>query len=144
MAIRKIPNDTNVFHFYNANPKNKRTSDCVIRALSLFLDKSWDDVLTDLYKIALKEKTVPTDDICYKKYLKSLGYEMLKQPRKFDNTKYTGKEFCEQVVKSNYKYLAHIGGHHIVCISKNKINDIWDSSDGCIGNYWMISTLKNN
>ena len=138
MSIRKIPKDTSVFHFYNANPKNRRTGDCVIRALSLFLDKSWDDVLEGLFEVAMKEKTVPTDDTCYKKYLSSLGYTMKKQPRKSDNTKYTGTEFCKKVAKSNHKYLVHIGGHHIVCISENKINDIWDSSDGCIGNYWVI------
>ena len=33
-------------------------------------------------------------------------------------------------------YIAMIGGHHIVAIVKAKVCDIWDSTDGCIGNYW--------
>ena len=37
--------DTKYVHFHNANPNNKRTGDCVIRALSVAMDKTWDDVL---------------------------------------------------------------------------------------------------
>jgi hypothetical protein len=33
--------------------------------------------------------------------------------------------------------IANIGGHHIVAIIEGQINDIWDSSDGCIGNVWV-------
>lgn len=137
MSIRKIPQETSVFHFYNANPKNNRTGDCVIRAMSLFLNKSWEEVFTELCEFALEQKLMPDDPKCYKKYLKHLGYDMNKQPRHSTGTKFTGKEFCENFADYNKVYLTHIGGHHIVCIINNRINDIWDSSDGCIGNYWV-------
>ena len=37
---------------------------------------------------------------------------------------------------SGVRYIAHIGGHHIIAIVDKKVNDTWDSTDGCIGNYW--------
>ena len=137
MAIRKIPTNTSTFNFYNANPKDKRTADCVVRALSLFLDKTWEEVMEGLFEVAMKNKLMLNDKACYKKYLKNLGYEMVKQPRKSDNTKYTGVEFCKRIADSNKLYLAHIGGNHIVCIKDKKVNDIWNSTEGCIGNLWV-------
>lgn len=147
---RKIPRNTKYFNYYNANPKDKKTGDCVIRALSIAMKKSWDDVLTDLYHYAMKYKQMLNDDMLYKKYLKDNGWIMLKQPRKYDNTKYTGFEFCEEIQDgSSFKHddgyeidevdniIAHIGGHHIVAIIDGKITDTWDSSGGCIGNIWI-------
>ena len=64
---------------------------------------------------------------------------MTKQTRKPDNSKYTGKEFCLDIQGSpnpNKKYIATIGRHHIVAIVDGKINDTWDCSNKCIGNYW--------
>ena len=33
--------------------------------------------------------------------------------------------------------VANLGGNHTVCIKDGKVLDIWDSSGGCIGNYWI-------
>lgn len=138
MALRKIPNNTDVFIYENLNPKDKRTCDCTLRALSLFLDKSWEEVYTDLFAVGMKYKLMLNDPACYKKYLKQLGFEINRQPKHHDNTKYTGREFCLEKADFSKKYLVHIGGNHISCIVNNKLHDIWDCSDGCIGNYWCI------
>ena len=92
----------------------------------------------------------------YDKYLQSKGCCKQKQPRKDDGTKYTGKEWCDWVsinephdcrYKDCKAIIAHIGGHHVVCIKpadgdgfnrRFKVYDIWDSTYGCIGNYWII------
>lgn len=147
---KKLPKETKYFTYFNANPKQKITGDCVIRALAVAMKKSWDDVLTDLYKYAFKYKQMLNDDVLYKKYLKDNGWIMLKQPRKLDNTKYTGFEFCEELQDGkSFKFdngleidetdniIAHIGGHHIIAIVNGKIRDTWNSSNGCIGNVWV-------
>lgn len=132
----KVLNDTETFHFYNANPKNHRTGDCVIRAIATATGKSWDEVLIGLTETALKHKQSPCDAACYDKYLKSIGWVKHKQPRNLiDNTKFTGEEFCRIFAKDE-PIIANIGGHHIVCIKERKVWDIWDSTGGCIGNYW--------
>ena len=100
---RKIPQNTKYFTYHNANPKGKITADCVVRALSLAMKKSWDEVLTDLYTYALKYKQMLNDDVLYKKYLKDNGWVILKQPRKWDNTKYTGVEFCQELQEREQK-----------------------------------------
>ena len=149
---KKIPQDTYCFIYENMNPKQKITGDCVIRALARAMDKTWDDILTDLYNYSMKYKQMLDCPQLYSKYLKDQGWIKIKQPRKFDNTKYTGKEFCKELNEGTclnvYGYevtewtdiIAHIGGHHTIAIIEGKIRDTWDSSDGCIGNIW----IKNN
>lgn len=134
MAIRRIPNDTETFMYHNENPKNNRAGDCVVRALAAATGDSWETVLTDLTEIALKIKMMPNDKKTYAKYLEVKGWEKQKQPKKLDGTKYTGDEFVKLV---NDTVIAHIGGHHIVCIKDHKVLDTWDSTDGCVGNYWI-------
>lgn len=147
MAIRKTLRDTNTFHFYNENPKDNRTGDCVVRAIGLATELGWDEAYKSLCKYGYKKKLMPNDKQCYDKWLQENGWVKHKQPRKWDNTKYTGIEFCK--LQQNYagsyvhdgvvlsdRIIAHIGGHHLVAIVDGKINDIWYSQDGCIGNYW--------
>ena len=137
MASRKekYP-DTTTFHYYNANPKNKITCDCVARAVCTGLDEPYDKVLKEMFEMQIKTGYEYTDTKCYCKYLESKGWVKMKQPRKSDNTKYTGEEFCRELADKNKRYITNIGGHHMVAIVNKKVYDIWDSTDGCIGNYW--------
>ena len=135
MASRreKYP-DTKTFTFYNANPKGKLTCDCVARAICTAFDEPYEKVLREMFEMQIKTGYEYTDTKGIEKYLESRGWAKMKQPRKNDNTKYTGKEFCKY-----YKgtCIANIGGHHTVCIKNGKVYDTWDSTDGCIGNYWV-------
>ena len=127
--------ETKTFHYYNANPKNKITADCVIRALCTAMQEPYDKVYTELFEFSRKCGYMLNEKQCYDKYLQSKGWVKHKQPKKADNTKYTGKEFCMKA-RPYENYIAKIGSHHIVAIVNGKVNDIWDSTDGCIGNYW--------
>lgn len=144
----KIPEDTHYFKYYNANPKNKHTTDCVIRAICTALNQNYETTLQELVKMQLKTGYDISDAKCFGKYLELKGWTKQKQPRKPDNTKYTGKEMCSilncDILAVGKSIIANIGGHHIVCIKETeglhgsfKIFDIWDSTNGCIGNYWI-------
>lgn len=138
--MEKYP-ETETFVFENMNPKGNVVGDCVVRAVSLAMDKSWDEVYDGLCEIGKKMKRMPNDKQVYGKYLEVTGWKKMKQPRKPDNTKYTGKEWCEWMNENHIgTVIAHIGGHHVVCIKlvngKYKVHDIWNSTGGCIGNYW--------
>ena len=130
--------DTVYFTYYNANPKNRITGDCTIRALSLFLEKDYYTVYKELYDTSLKTGYMLNEKNCYELYLKEMGIEKQKQPRQADNTKYTGKEFIRDITEDNKRYFAKIGGHHVTVIKDRKIIDIWDCSNKSIGNYWVI------
>lgn len=151
---RKYP-DTDVFIFHNANPKNRMTGDCVYRAVATVTGQPWETVARDLTELAIKTGYAPSTKECYGRYLESKGFKKEKQPRKLDGTKYTGAQFCKVLQRhlfssSRLKVLrdggitvspcifAHIGGGHVAAIIDGKVNDTWDSTDGCIGNYWYI------
>lgn len=130
----KQPENTRTFTYYNANPKGKKTTDCVIRAICTALDQDYKTTARELLEFWLETGYDMSDVKCFGKYLESKGWEKQKQPRKPDNTKYTGKEFIK-IFKGIC--VVNIGGNHTVCVKEGKIFDIWDSTDGCIGNYWI-------
>lgn len=131
---RKIPVDTQNFTYYNANPKGKMTTDCVTRAITTALNQPYETTVRELTELWLKTGYEMTEPRCYGKYLESKGFEKQKQPRKADNTRYTGREFV-RIFKG--VCVANIGSSHVVCIKDGKVIDIWNSTGGCIGNYWI-------
>lgn len=130
--------DTDYFKFFNANPKGKYTNDCVIRALCTAMHLPWKSVYEDLHNIGLKYGLMPNDPKCFHRYLKDNGWVKHEQPRKNNNSKYTGKEFMDEFQSTliDTAVIANIGGRHTVAIMCGRVWDTWDSSDGCIGNYW--------
>ena len=138
MTRREKYPDTDYFHFHNANPKNRFTTDCVVRAISTATKRPYEQVVRELADLQIATGYDTSAVECYGKYLESLGWIKHKQPRKTDGRKYTGKEFCKELWKT-YDYrriVANLGGNHVVAIIEGAVNDTWDSTDGCIGNYW--------
>ena len=136
---RKIPEDTNTFHFYNINPKNKITNDCVVRAIATATNKTWGEVYNVLCEIGLKYGLMPNDPKCYERYLKELGWVKHNQPRKDDNTKYSGSEFvktAEYRAIKDTSVIAKIGSHHMTVIVNGMIYDTWNCTYNKVGNYW--------
>lgn len=133
--------ETNTFHFYNANPKNRLTGDCAFRAISTALGQTWEQTVMEMAEFSCRTGYAINDKKGIERYLKEKGWVKYKQPRKSDNTKYTGKEFCEEVQCNRNTYypqiIAMIGGHHIVAIMWGQVYDIWDCTNRTIGNYWM-------
>lgn len=132
--------DTKYFHYYNANPKNRITGDCAFRAISTALGQDYNKTVMEMAELMCKTGYAMNDSKGENKYIESKGWVRCKQPRKDDNTKYTGKEFCKMIQNGVIKHkriIAHIGGHHIVAIIDGKVWDIWNSTDGTIGNYWV-------
>ena len=143
---KKIPENTKFFTYYNANPLDKITGDCVIRAISTATEQSWEQALKDLTDLALTTKESPLSVENFNHYLKNkLGWFKQKMPRKSDNSKYTGEEFINYLKQKHpeAKYvIANIGCHHVTCFgyfngTDLTCVDIWDCTDRCVGNYWI-------
>lgn len=148
--------ETDTFVYYNRNPKNRLTSDCVVRAISTAMDIDYDRVLFEMAYIASETGYGVTDTKCVDAYMKHYGWKKYRQPRHRDNTKFTGRQFCEWLSvncengAAGY-ILCNIGGNHMVAIKPTnhdgincqyKVHDIWDSTDGCIGNYWVAGSIE--
>lgn len=130
----KYPN-TAVFIYHNENPKNRITGDCTFRAVARATGKSWAEVVREMAEVSIKTGYAINDKKGIAKYMESIGWVKMAQPRKADKSKYTGAEFCRS--NPNITCVASIGGHHVTAIVDGKINDIWDCSGKCIGNYWI-------
>lgn len=115
----RVWKETEHFHQYNANPKNRNTSDCVIRALTVITGKDWDTIFDELVPYAHKHKCLINNDSAYENYLKDIGYVKVKQPKHSDNTKFTGVELVDFI--RNYRFIKpvmlSIGPHHVSVIS---------------------------
>lgn len=141
--------ETRTFHYHNQNPKNRITADCVVRAVSTAIEIPYTQVVMELAQMQCSTGYDSSDAKLYDKYLQSKGWVKCSQPRKLENTKYTGEEFCRELQEGtsfnfrgvscniDSRIVANIGGHHTVAIINGKVWDIWDSTDGCIGNYWV-------
>ena len=140
---KNIPKDTNTFHYHDANPKGKKTGDCVIRALSYAFSKTWDEVLDDLVTYAHKYKQMTNSPELYSKYVKDTGYVKVPQPVHCDGKKYTGAEFCGAISTMNLTHpvICHIGAHHLTVIStlngRYKVFDTWNCSEDKVGKVYM-------
>lgn len=137
--------DTRYFKYYNANPKGRKTSDCVVRAICTALNQDYSITLVDLTRIQIQTGYSIDEPRCYGKYLEMKGWVKCKQPRNKNGTKIKGKDFY--LVDGVIPCVMHIGGHHLSCIIDGRIHDTWDCSGGCVGNYWVpekyISTITS-
>lgn len=147
---QKYPN-TKTFRFFNANPKDRFTGDCVIRAISTATKMNYNDVVMGLAETMCETGYDMQSPEGFDRYLARLGWIKQKQPRKANGTKYTGEEFCKYLNKNldgwyGEGIIANIGGHHTVAIMPTdnldkqenwKVFDTWNSTDGSIGNYWV-------
>ena len=141
--------ETTTFKYYNANPRGRISADCVVRAIGQAMSLPWEQVLREMTETGIKMSRVFNEKETEEKYLAEKGWVKHAQMRKDDNTKYTGKDFCKWLSK-RYPHgelgmvVARIGGHHIVCIEPvkdlkafhYKVVDTWDSTGGCVGNWW--------
>ena len=150
--------ETDTFRYYNANPHNRITGDCVARAIALATEIDYNEVVRLMADYQIKTGFDPRYGSHIDGFMKTLGWVKHKQPKKADGTKYTGDEFCDELNVGFFGFdgnpeviypsrvMANIGGHHTVAIietkdprtasTQYKVHDIWNSTDGCIGNYW--------
>ena len=150
--------ETKTFRFYNANPHNRITGDCVARAIATATDIPYNEVVQLMADYQIKTGFDPLYGSHLGGFMKTLGWVKHKQPRKANGTKYTGSEFCEELNVGFFGFdgdpeviypsriVANIGGNHTVAIIETKepktasvrykVHDTWNSTDGCIGNYW--------
>lgn len=131
----KAAADTPYFKFYNANPKNRRTTDCVIRAICVALGQDYVATLIELVKLSVATGYAYDEVRCYAKYLESKGWVKCKQPRLPNGRKVLARDFF--LIGQNIPCVCHVGGHHLSCIVDGRIHDIWDCGEGCVGNYWV-------
>lgn len=107
----------------NPNPCRQEEPDCVVRAIALATDRSWDDVHWDLCVLSHMRCTMPSANWLWELYLKQHGFEKFLLPESCPSC-ITVEKFCQRFTKGTYI----IGtGSHAVCIKSGNYLDAWDS-----------------
>lgn len=122
------------FKNMNVNPKNKKTGDCVIRALVGASGKDYYQVSDELYELSKKTGHTMFSKQTYEKWLETNGFVKHKQPRKPDGTKYTVREIKELVGQNTNAVISM--ANHLSCYVDGHIEDTWDCRYKTIGNYY--------
>ena len=109
----------------NPNPKGSYVGDCVIRALSIAMNKPWREIYLDLAAEGLLMGDMPSSNKVWGEYLTRKGYKRHVIPSECPMC-YTIRDFCGEYFRGTYI----VGtGTHVVCIKDGNLYDSWDSSD---------------
>lgn len=121
-----------MFVFKNPNPSGSYVGDCVIRAISIALGKSWYEIYVDLCLQGLTMYDMPSSNRVWNEYLKSKGYNRYIIPSDCPNC-YTVRDFCGEHFKG--RYILGTGSYVIAVIDGDYL-DTWDSGDESPIYYW--------
>ena len=99
------------------NSKGK-VGDCVVRAISICLEKSYKKVLSDLCEKAIEVGQMPNSHDVYREYLKDNGWEEIKFGKKIVRISSTHIPKDEWVIC----YMSN----HLTAIKGNELHDIWN------------------
>ena len=130
------------FEFKNLNPKNKKTADCVIRALTVATGDSYEVIRDELIEIMKKTGYMINSKNAYERLLKARGWVKHKQPRYPDGLKFKVGEIG-YLIKENESAVVSLA-NHLTAIEKGKIVDTWDCRHKTIGNYYTKGGVKND
>ena len=126
--------------YYNNNPYNNHTGDCVYRGLAYFMNETWKSAVMRLVRNAIVNGFVNfnyTTNIV--SFMERWEYKRLKVPRKG----MTVGEFGDEYAKNGEVYMIHIPKpRHITIIDDCVLKDIWDCRD-CVMD-WYFKREKDN
>ncbi len=108
---------------YNANPERKTVGDCVIRALSKALGRSWADTYIGICDKGLKMHDMPSSNAVWGVYLREQGYTKHMVNKEYPE-RYHLKDFCEEHPSGTFVVV--LSGH-VVCVRNGDYYDSWDS-----------------
>ena len=112
--------------YANLNPIRRNTNDCVIRAIALVMDKSWEEVYMELANEGLALYDMMEVNSTWGNYLKRNGFIQAVLPNTCPLC-YTLEDFCRDFPSG--KYIVATGAHAIAVVGNDYGNDYYDTSD---------------
>lgn len=120
------------FRYYNANPVNNLVIDCSVRAISLFLGKTWTEVYDGICDEGRLQYNMPSSNIVWTSYLKKLGYRKYLLSDACPDC-YTVNDFA--IDNPRGTFLLALDGH-VVTVIDGLYYDTWDSGGETPIYYW--------
>jgi hypothetical protein len=126
----------NGYKYYQPNTKDVKDEhgDCVIRALTKVLNKTWLEVFDDLVPIA-RDIQAPINMKCvYETYLKNNGFTYVGVSNKKGSKRPTVNSFAKEHKQGTY-YLNV--ANHCVAVVDGVYYDTWDCGYKSLYGYWV-------
>lgn len=113
-----------MFIYTNPNPYNKFTGDCVIRAIAVITNSTWEKAYTDLCAEGLLQADLPNESSVWGSYLRKLGFKREIISNSCPDC-YTIEDFANEFPYGEYVVCT---GTHTVAVIDGLIYDTADSS----------------
>lgn len=111
--------------YYNPNPLKLSVGDCVIRAISLILNKSWEQTYIELTDLGFTMYDMPSSNRVWSELLKEYGFIRKTIPNTCPDC-YTVKDFCYD---NPFGEFILGTGEHVVAVRDGNYFDSWDSGN---------------
>jgi hypothetical protein len=119
----------------NQNPKGRITNDCVVRAISALLNRSWDSVFWDVASEAFIQKDTMEMANVWGAVLTKNGYEREVIPNTCPVC-YTVKDFCRDHPEGRFLLAVPGSNAHVIAVIDGDYVDTWRSEDLVPQFYW--------
>lgn len=114
-----------MYVYTNPNPDGIHVEDCVVRAIAIATDRSWDNIFFHLCLQAYLMKNMPSVNKVWGNYLSTIGFSRYMLPDTCPDC-YTVREFCLDHPRGTYILAT---GSHVVAVIDGDYYDAWDSGD---------------
>lgn len=113
------------YKYYNPNPSSLRVGDCIVRAISIFLNQTWNETYVDVCRKGYALKDMPSSNNVWMSYLEENGCSK-NIIRSTCKNCYSVKNFCTDYPTGIYLLCT---GTHAVTVVNGNYYDTWDSGD---------------
>lgn len=123
------------YKYYQPNKKDikDKYGDCVVRALTKIMNKTWVEVFNELVPYALDIQCMPSDKACYERYLKDNGFEYHGVSNKKGSKRPTVESFTKEHKAGTFFLNV---ANHVVSVVDGIYYDTWDSGQCCLYGYY--------
>lgn len=121
-----------MYIYYNPNPSNKSVGDCVVRALTILFNDTWDNVYDDLCLQGKAMHDMPDANSVWGEYLKLNGFTCHTIPNICPYC-YTIRDFAHDHKFGTYLVAT---GSHVVAVVDGNYFDTSDSGNEVPIYYW--------